>query len=267
MRILGATATGAVTGLAVHGYAIERHALRLLKTDLHIAELPDAFVGLQVGFVTDLHHSAFVSAEEVSGAATLVMRERPDLIILGGDYVTNKEPRFAGPCAEALRPLHAPWGVFGILGNHDDERHVPAELRRIGVELIRDTWTRLYLGGDRLALAGVDFWTRGPDQIASALRGLSGPSLLAAHDPRRVVEAAALGVGGILSGHTHGGQVVIPGLGAVAARKFPVAAGHLRKGNTDLFVSRGVGTVVVPIRINCPPEVAVVTLRRLEVRS
>lgn len=265
--MIGATVTGAVTGTAVHGYVVERHALRLTSTDLHIDRLPPAFAGLRVGFITDLHHSRFVSADAVRKAAALVMRERPSLIVLGGDYVTNKDPRYAGGCAEALQPLAAPLGVFAVLGNHDDERHVPSELRRRGVEVIRDGWTALALRGDHLALAGVDFWTRRPSEVARALRGMRGPSLLAAHDPRRINEAASLGVGGILAGHTHGGQVVVPGLGPIAARKFPVAAGRLRRGPTEMFVSRGVGTVVVPIRLNCPPEVAILTLRPVEVPS
>ncbi len=83
-----------------------------------------------------------------------------------------------------------------------------------------------------------------------------------AHDPRRLREASALGVPLILSGHTHGGQVTLPVLGAVAAHKFPVAHGIGRDGDSTLFVSRGVGTVLLPCRIDCPPEVAIVTLRR-----
>ncbi len=85
--------------------------------------------------------------------------------------------------------------------------------------------------------------------------------ILLAHDPRRLDEAAALDVPLVLSGHTHGGQVVLPGLGAVAARKFPVVAGAGRRENTSIFVSRGVGTVYVPYRLNCPPDVSVITLR------
>ena len=85
--------------------------------------------------------------------------------------------------------------------------------------------------------------------------------MLLAHDPRRIVEATALNVPLVLSGHTHGGQVVLPLFGAVAAQKFPIAAGLLRREKTTLFVSRGVGTIYVPVRINCPPEVAVLTLQ------
>jgi predicted MPP superfamily phosphohydrolase len=86
--------------------------------------------------------------------------------------------------------------------------------------------------------------------------------LLLAHDPRRLTEAAQLDIPAMLSGHTHGGQVVIPGLGAIAGRRFPVLQGIASRENTWIFVSRGVGTVYVPVRINCPPEVALVTLVR-----
>jgi predicted MPP superfamily phosphohydrolase len=86
--------------------------------------------------------------------------------------------------------------------------------------------------------------------------------LLLAHDPRRLDEAADLDVPAVLSGHTHGGQVVLPGVGAVARRRFPVLSGLGSRDNTWMFVSRGIGTVYVPIRINCPPEVAIVTLKR-----
>jgi len=79
----------------------------------------------------------------------------------------------------------------------------------------------------------------------------------------RVIEARALGIPAVLSGHTHGGQIVLPVVGALAARKFPVAAGRLSTKGTELYVSAGVGTVILPVRINCPPEVALVTLRRM----
>ena len=86
-------------------------------------------------------------------------------------------------------------------------------------------------------------------------------TVLLAHDPRRLTEATALGVPLVLSGHTHGGQVVLPVVGALAAQKFPVVAGLARRENTTMFVSRGVGTIYLPVRINCPPEVAVLTLQ------
>ncbi|MGH9349935.1 MAG: hypothetical protein ACRD26_22005, partial [Vicinamibacterales bacterium] len=109
--------------------------------------------------------------------------------------------------------------------------------------------------------AGIRFWTRRPQDLARVVRRTRDTTILLAHDPRRLTEAAALGVPAVLSGHTHGGQVVVPGFGAFVKRRFPVLEGLGRRENTRIFVSRGVGTVWVPIRINCPPEVAIVTLR------
>jgi predicted MPP superfamily phosphohydrolase len=86
--------------------------------------------------------------------------------------------------------------------------------------------------------------------------------ILIAHDPRRLEQAARHEMGLVLSGHTHGGQVVLPFVGAFAARRFPVVAGTARRGETTIFVSRGVGTVYVPYRLNCPPDVALLTLTR-----
>ena len=257
-----ALTAGVATGALVHGYGWERHALDVTRVDLPMSGLPGALEGLRVGFLTDLHHSATVSAEMVSRAVELLNAERPDLTVLGGDYVSFGERAYMAPVAERLGALVAPHGVFGIIGNHDDERVMPAELKRRGIAILMDDRTSIELRGERLELAGVKFWTKAMDEIVPVLRGASSPVLLLAHDPRRIVEAAALAVAGVLAGHTHGGQVVLPVLGAVAARKFPVAAGRLTRDTTEMFVSRGVGTVLVPIRINCPPEVAVVTLRR-----
>jgi predicted MPP superfamily phosphohydrolase len=116
--------------------------------------------------------------------------------------------------------------------------------------------------GEGLELAGVRFWTRRPEEVARVLRKAADTVILLAHDPRRLNEAAALNVPAVLSGHTHGGQVVLPGVGAVARRRFPVLAGLGSRENTSIFVSRGIGTVYVPVRINCPPEVAMITLKR-----
>jgi predicted MPP superfamily phosphohydrolase len=95
-------------------------------------------------------------------------------------------------------------------------------------------------------------------------KGAARTSILLAHNPSRLKEAAALSLPLMLSGHTHGGQIVLPGLGALAARNFPIVAGTGSRDRTTAFVSRGVGTVYVPVRVNCPPEVAVLTLQPAE---
>jgi predicted MPP superfamily phosphohydrolase len=203
-----------------------------------------------------------VPAGDVQRAVELMTAAQPDLIVLGGDYVTWGDRAFVGPVAELLAPLRAPHGVFAILGNHDDDRDLPAALTAGGITVLKDQRTRLTIRGEGLELAGIRFWTRKPGDIARILRNARDTVLLLAHDPRRLTEAAALNVPLVLSGHTHGGQVVIPGFGAVARRQFPVVAGTARRDNTSIFVSRGIGTIYVPIRINCPPEVAIITLQR-----
>ena len=260
LKGLLAATVGAVTGVSAYGAAYERHRLAVTEARLRVRGLPAAFDRLRIALITDIHHSTLVPAEDVSQAVELANAQKPDLIILGGDYITLRDPVFMEPVAELLEPLRAPLGVFAVLGNHDDERDMPAALTRRRITVLKDQRTRLDLRGEGLELAGIRFWSDTVRTIEPVVRGAAGPVLLLAHDPRRLTEAAALDLPAVLSGHTHGGQIVVPGLGALAARKFPITYGNGRKGDTEIFVSRGVGTVYVPVRINCPPEVAMVTL-------
>ncbi len=257
-----ATGIGAVTGATTYGVAFERHQIGVTEAALPVSGLPPALDGLRVGLLTDVHHSGMVPADDVTRAVELLLAQRPDLIVLGGDYVTFGDRAFVEPVAELLAPLRAPHGVFAILGNHDDDRDMPAALSRRSIEVLKDARTKLDIRGERLELAGLRFWTRRPQDLARVLRNAAATVILLAHDPRRLTEAAAFDIPAVLSGHTHGGQVVLPGVGAVARRRFPVLEGLGSRENTSIFVSRGIGTVYVPIRINCPPEVAMITLRR-----
>jgi len=261
LKGLAATAAGAVAGTGAYGYFDERHQLTVERSDVPVTGLPPSLDGLRVGFLTDIHCSRWVSPEEVHRAASRLNDEHPDLIVLGGDYVTWGDRRYVQPSAEGLSSLSAPHGVFGILGNHDDDRDMPAALSTRGITVLKDARTRLRINNETLDLVGIRFWTKRQSDIASLLRGTSGTAILLAHDPRRLTEAAALNIPLVFSGHTHGGQVVLPLAGPIAARKFPVVAGIGRRDSTTMFVSRGLGTVYVPVRINCPPEVAVLTLR------
>ena len=257
-----AVGVGAITGASAYGFAYERHDLELTESSLPVSGLPEALDGLRVGFITDVHHSRMVPADDVVHAVTLANSAKPDLIVLGGDYVTWGDRNYVQPVAELLKPLQAPFGVFAILGNHDDDHDMPAALTRNGFTVLKDQRTRTMIRGEALEFAGIRFWTRRTVDVARVLRRAKDTVILLAHDPRRLADAALLDVPAVLSGHTHGGQVVLPGIGAIARREFPVIAGNGRQGNTNIFVSRGVGTVYVPVRINCPPEVAIVTLRR-----
>lgn len=270
LRGLAAAGVGTIAGTADHGYVYQRHNIAVTRETIRVSGLSDHLSGLRVGFLSDLHRSEMVSHEMADTAVRLLMAERPDLIVLGGDYVTwggGRSRRFVGPAAEALSPLAAPHGVFAILGNHDDDRDMPAALAAKGFVVLRDARTRLTIRGESLDLAGIRFWTRRAGDIARVVRGASPNLILLAHTPARLPEAVSLAIPLMLSGHTHGGQIVLPGLGAIAAREFPVVAGPARREGTAVFVSRGVGTVYVPIRLNCPPEVALLTLEPVSLNS
>ncbi len=224
--------------------------------------LPPALDGLRIGLITDVHHSSTVSAEDVTRAVEILAAARTDLIVLGGDYVTYGNRGYVEPVAELLAPLAAaPHGSFAVLGNHDDDHDMPAALVRRGFVVLKDQRTTISIRNEVVDIAGIRFWTRRTPHLLQVLKGTGPTTLLLSHDPRRLPQAAELDVPLVLSGHTHGGQVLVPGAGAIAGREFPVLAGLARALNTSLFVSRGVGTVYVPVRINCPPDVAVLTLR------
>ena len=260
LKTLLVAGAGGVASGGGYGYLYGRVALETTRATVPVAGLPPSLAGLRIGLLTDLHRSRWVSHDDVGRAVAALMAERPDLIVLGGDYISWADRDFVEPAADGLAPLSAPHGVYGILGNHDDDHRMPAALEKHGVQVLKDARTRLTIRNETLELVGIRFWTRRQIDIADLTRDALGTTILLAHDPRRLTEAAALNIPLVLSGHTHGGQVVLPVLGAVAAQKFPVAAGLARRERTTMFVSRGVGTVYVPVRINCPPEVAVLTL-------
>jgi predicted MPP superfamily phosphohydrolase len=261
LRTLAAAGIGTVGGVGAYGFACGRHELQVTHAVVPVSSLPSALSGLRLGLITDIHRSRWVSQDDVTAAVDALMRERPDLIILGGDYVTWGDRHFVEPSADALSALSAPAGLFAILGNHDDDHDMPGALARRGIQVLKDARTRLIVRGEALDLVGVRFWTKRQADIAPLVRDAARATILLAHDPRRLTEAAALQIPLVLAGHTHGGQVVLPIVGALAAQKFPVVSGIGRRGRTTMFVSRGVGTVYVPVRVNCPPEVAVLTLQ------
>jgi uncharacterized protein len=257
---LGAVAIGAAAGTAAHGFLYERHHIELTEETLQVAGWPTALFGLRIGFLTDLHRSALVTHEMIATAVQMVMAHKPELVIVGGDYVTNRDHRYVQPAADALAALAAPHGVFAVLGNHDDDRDVPAALEAVGMEVLRDARTQITVRGEIVDLAGLRYWTHKMPDITRVVRGAGPTLILIAHTPKRLIEASALSVPLMLSGHTHGGQIVLPGIGAIAAREFPVVAGSARRENTTVFVSRGVGTVYIPVRVHCPPEVAILRI-------
>ncbi len=227
--------------------------------------LPSVFGGLRVVQLSDVHHSLYIPLEKIERAVEATNFLEADLVALTGDFVTYS-PQYVAPVARALGRLRAPLGVFAVLGNHDyraGDTYVARELERHGIQVLRNTHTALRRHGEELWLAGVDDLWYSCD-LARAARGIpSGTKILLCHNPAIIHQAARYGFDLVLSGHTHGGQVRLPGLRPFRSfyrtRRF--REGWDRLYETQIYVNRGLGQSVVPFRLACPPEIALFELR------
>ncbi len=223
--------------------------------------LPTAFAGLRIVQISDIHHGLFLPKEWLSQAVQQANRLHPDVIALTGDFVTYSRQNI-GPAAELLGRLRARYGVYAVLGNHDfrvDADAITLALRRQRIDVLRNRHIALGFGGASLYLAGVDDYGYGAD-VRRAVRGIpqDAATILLAHNPRIIQLASRHSVSLVLSGHTHGGQVNIPLLGTVYGRspeRLRYKIGWDRLATTQIYVSRGIGTIVLPWRLRCPAEI------------
>ena len=228
----------------------------------------ERLAGLTIGFVTDTHINPAFRRRHLERGLTLLLDERPDLLLLGGDYL-SETTRHIDQAAPALGTAarRVPLGALAVLGNHDLGGHGPAvrsALRREGIRLLENEAAEVRWHGDSLWVVGIDDTLLGepnPEQaFAQVPPGAAALTLW--HEPDAADTAAAFGSFAQLSGHSHGGQIRVAGLGEMAApaggRKYPI--GHYRIGEMQLYVSRGLGTYRPPLRLNCPPEVTLITL-------
>jgi predicted MPP superfamily phosphohydrolase len=223
--------------------------------------LPSSCQGLRIVQISDIHHGLFLPKEWLSDAVKKANRLKPDIIALTGDYVTYSR-RNIEPAAEILGRLRARLGVYAVLGNHDfrvDADAVTSALKRQHIDVLRNRHVDLHLGGESIYLAGVDDYGYGAD-LRRAVKGIphEAARVLLAHNPRIIHLASRHGVSLVLSGHTHGGQVNIPLLGTVYGKspeRLRYKIGWDRMGATQIYVSRGIGTIVLPCRLRCPAEI------------
>lgn len=240
----------------------------LTETDIWMRRLPVAFDGLSIVHLTDIHHSIYTPLETVEGAVYLANLLRPDLVALTGDYVTLS-PSYIWPVARALGRLRARLGVFAVLGNHDfqvDADEITRALRAQHIRVLRNAHYALRARGATLWVAGVDDLWWNADDFPAALAAVPAreAKILLCHNPVGIRQAASHGVDFVLSGHTHGGQVRLPLVGSVRGRSKlgeRFVEGWNRLDGTQIYVNRGIGKSVVPLRFNCPPEIARLRLR------
>jgi predicted MPP superfamily phosphohydrolase len=260
-------ATIPATGCAAAYGLFEAGWVRIDRRTLPLARLPDSFDGVQIAFLTDIHHGPFTSLDYVSAVIRTTLVLGPDVIVLGGDY-SLKDGKYIRPCLDVHAALTAPLGVYGVLGNHDYWHGVAetrAALKAAHVEELTNRGVWLRRGSDRLRLAGVDdLWTGRADvQAALGDATRDDACLLISHNPDLAEVLHEPRVGLMLSGHTHGGQVVFPTGAPFVPSRYgqKYLRGLVQAPETLIYVSRGLGTSGVPVRVACRPEINLITLK------
>jgi predicted MPP superfamily phosphohydrolase len=247
----------------------EKEELVTERVEVRLEDLGAAFDGYRIAFLSDLHSSPLVPRWWLDRAIQAALALEPHLIALGGDFVDD-DPHYLASVGEILRPLRAPDGVVGVLGNHDhyvDAAAVRAELARAGVRELLNEPLLLSRGGAQLAVTGVGDLERDVIDFDRALAGIGPrvPRIAVSHWPDVFAywpERLRLDL--MLAGHTHGGQAFLPLIGPPYVPSqfgFRYRAGLIREGMRQLYVSRGVGASGVPFRWGCPPELTLLVLR------
>jgi predicted MPP superfamily phosphohydrolase len=268
-EFLRSTTVAALGGALGVGYSLmEAKWLTVNRITLTVPNLPSPFKGKTVAFLADFHHGPHVPLSYIRHAVDMANALNPDLILLGGDYPHRGIP-WVQPCIQELARLHAPLGVYAVLGNHDYyddvKPYVSAALHAAHIPELTNRGLWIESGGARFWLCGVaDYWEDIQD-LPAALAGTTKQDavILLSHNPDYVEEIADSRIGLVLSGHTHGGQVNLPIIGppilpSIYGQKY--AQGLVQGPVTQVFVTRGIGTLDPPVRFLCRPEIVLATL-------
>jgi hypothetical protein len=272
-------AGGAAAGLGLAAYSgtHARHEFQVTNRTFALPELPDSFIGLRMVQMSDIHLEEYTEPWFLEEMVRQVNALNPEVVLLTGDFVSRGPLpervawNAAGVCAEVLSTLKAPHR-YAVLGNHDvavGANHVIAPLEAHGIPVLVDSFVQIQRGPDILWLCGTDdAGTRHPDLNLTIPAFAKQPVILMCHEPDyadHVVKHPRFPlIDLMLSGHTHGGQVRLPVIGPLIlppmGKKYVEGVFHL--GHMQLFVNRGIGTVGLPFRLNCPPELTHITLAR-----
>ncbi len=269
-----ATATPFVAG--AYGLFYGRVNLQTPLQKIYLSRLPKAFHGFRIAQLSDIHIGPFMPAGEIRKYVEIANALKPDLTVLTGDFVTfDASTAEAAVCA--LSGVHAPFGVFGCMGNHDAwtrvQDYLTERFRQAGIHILRGERVAIARGGEFLNLIGVDFESPrrfGPTAPvtrlladAERLRLPGRCNILLSHNPDTFDRAAELEIDLSLAGHTHGGQAALEFISPEIAPSrlvTPYVSGLFQKPGGQLYVNRGIGTIGPPIRIGAPPEITLFEL-------
>lgn len=245
-----------------------RNRLHLNEVDIAIPDLPKDLHGLRIAQITDIHLSAFLSEKDFARAIDMANEAKPHLTLVTGDLITRiGDPLDA--CLRQLARLRADAGMLGCLGNHEaycgNEDYVTEYGQRIGIDFLRGRSRVLRFGNASINFAGVDYQSFGKPYLRGAEQMIRPGmiNVMLSHNPDVFRKAASQGYDLTIAGHTHGGQVNVEILhkGLNVARTYtPFVRGLYREGKSAVYVSSGIGTIAVPVRIGAPAEVAIIRL-------
>lgn len=275
-RFLGLAAAAGVAAIGADSLLLEPNHPRIVKQEITLRRWPAQLDGFTLVQLSDFHYDEHFSVHPLKAAIGMVNSLRPDLIVLTGDFVTatdfdggeEKAAANAEPCAALLAQMRAPHGLWAILGNHDwstDPDRVTDAVRAAGIPVLANQSIPIEANGARFWLSGIaEILFRTADLDAALAKIPSGEAtILLAHEPDYANHVSRYPVDLQLSGHSHAGQIRLPFLPPlylpVMARKYYEGIYHV--GPLTLYTNRGLGTMGVPLRLNCPPEITLITLR------
>jgi predicted MPP superfamily phosphohydrolase len=258
---------------AAFGYPIgvEPNWLALERVEVPIKGLPTELDGLRVGFISDFHRGRYVTEGDISRAAKYLQRQEPDLILLGGDFVEVKAENIHS-CIKVLSQLKSPLGTYAVLGNHDywtNSDIIRSSIQQSRIRLLINESIKLKWKNEPFYLVGLDDVWEGHPNPRTALGGVSRNvmKILLVHEPdyAELIKKLPSWLPLQLSGHSHGGQVIIPFLGPpilpYLGQRYPAGLQRVSGSDRWVYTTRGIGNLV-PIRFNCKPEVTLLTLRK-----
>ncbi len=267
--LLGGAAAGGLTLFeAYQARYVNPYRPQLERVSIPVPSNHPGLAGMRIGFITDTHVGPFISPDDLARATKLVADEHPDLILLGGDYV-SESPRYTSSAVEVIWELvrETPLGGYAVLGNHDlsvSRTRVAEVLTATGIPVLRNQSLPISYGNDELWIGGIDETLLGDDRPVETFAQIpeGAASIALWHEPEFAELAAAQGAFLQLSGHTHGGQIRVPGVGPVG---LPIHGKRYVMGLNQvndmlIYTARGVGVYRPPMRFNCPPEVTLITL-------
>jgi predicted MPP superfamily phosphohydrolase len=275
-KFIRVAATAGVAVLAADTTLIEPNHPRIVRQEIALRRWPDRLEGFTIALLSDFHYDRYFSVHPLRASIDIINDLHPELIVLTGDFVSvpyfgnrAKAASAAEPCAQLLRKMKAPYGLWAVMGNHDaltDSHRIADSLGSVGIQVLDNRSVPIEGNGTRFWLSGVDDVLEGNADVDAALHSIPANEsvILLAHEPDYADYVARYPVDLQLSGHSHGGQVRVPFVGPLwlpdLGKRY--VWGLYKIGRLTLYTNPGLGTVGAPVRMNCPPEITFLTVRR-----